>query len=62
MNVMSYIRKIEKNHTQFGKLLRRAISLHPKKRITAVKFLQKFNEIFNNDHKYRKCPQDQMLE
>ena len=59
---LSGLRKIEKNHTQFGKLLRRAISLHPKKRITAVKFLQKFNEIFNNDHKYRKCPQDQMLE
>ena len=26
---LSGLRKIEKNHTQFGKLLRRAISLHP---------------------------------
>ena len=52
--VLRYLRRIEKDYPQFGKLLRRSISMNYKKRLTAKTFLEKFNLIFNNDHKCRK--------
>ena len=48
------LRKIEANNKAFGKLLRSSIALNYKKRPSAEKFLRRFNDIFNNDHKYRK--------
>ena len=52
------LRKIEANNKAFGKLLRSSIALNYKKRPSAEKFLRRFNDIFNNDHKYRKHPLD----
>ena len=48
------LRKIEANNKAFGKLLRTSVSLNYKKRPTAEKFLSRFNDLFNNDHKCRK--------
>ena len=53
----SGLRKIEANNKRFGKLLRDSISLNYKKRPTAKRFLERFNNIFNNDRKYKNNPQ-----
>ena len=54
----SGLRKIEVNNKRFGKLLRDSISLNYKKRPTAERFLKRFNDIFNNDHKHRNNQMD----
>ena len=56
--VLSGLRKIEANNKMFGKLLRDSINMNHKKRISAKTFLKRFNTIFNNDHKYKRYPQN----
>ena len=57
--VLTGLRKIEKNNKLFGNLLRRSLILDHKRRPTSEKFLISLkNIISNNDHKYKSCLRD----